>query len=78
LREKDKRAAAVVPVLIEALDRNKYQSYYYAEVLPTALKALGEIGREARETQEALVTVTRDPNPAVAKLAADALIRVRE
>jgi hypothetical protein len=68
----------VVPVLIEALDRNKYQSYYYAELLPTALKALGEMGREARDAQAALATVTRDPNPTLAKLAADALVRVRE
>jgi hypothetical protein len=75
---KNRRATVVVPVLIEALDRNKHQSYYYGEVLPTVLKALGEIGREARDAQEALATVARDLNPAVAKLAAEALVRVRE
>lgn len=75
---KNKQARAVVPVLIEALDRNKYQSYYYAEILPTALKALGEIGPEARDAAEGLTTVTRDPNPTVAKLAAEALAKVRK
>lgn len=75
---KNKQAAAVVPVLIESLDRNKYQSYYYAETLPIALKALAEIGPEARAAEAALRTVTRDPNPAVAKLAADALAKIGE
>jgi hypothetical protein len=39
---------------------------------------LGEIGREARDAQGALATLTGDPNPAVAKFAADALVRIRE
>ena len=36
-------AAVVVPVLIEALDRPKYQSYYYPEVQSVALAALAQI-----------------------------------
>jgi len=68
----------VVPALIKALNRNRHQSYYYAEILPTALKALGEIGPGARDAAEGLTTVTRDPNPTVAKLAAEALANVRK
>ena len=74
---KNKQAAAVVPALIEALDRNKHQSYYYAQILPIALRTLGEIGPEAREATEVLTAVASDPNPAVAKMAADALASVR-
>jgi hypothetical protein len=74
---KNKQATVVVPVLLEALDRNKHQSYYYAQSLPMALKALGEIGPKARAAQESLMAVGRDPNPTVAKLAADALASIR-
>jgi len=75
---KNKQATAVVPVLIDALDRKKHQSYYYAEILPTALKALGEIGPPAHDAADSLTAVTRDPNPTVAKLAAEALAKVHK
>jgi hypothetical protein len=37
---KNRQAQKVVPVLVEALDRSKHQSYYYAETLPVALSVL--------------------------------------
>jgi HEAT repeat protein len=42
-------AAALVPVLIESLDRAKHQSYYYTEIQPAAVTLLGEIGPAARD-----------------------------
>jgi hypothetical protein len=74
---KNRQANVVVPVLIEALDRTRHQSYYYAEILPAALSALGEIGPEARGAVEDLAAVAQDPNPTVAKLASDALAKIR-
>jgi HEAT repeat protein len=73
-----KQAKVVVPVLVEALNRTKHQSYYYDnQILPTALRVLGDIGPEARDAASDLDTVTRDPNPAIAKLATDALTKIR-
>jgi hypothetical protein len=42
------------------------------------LKALGEIGTEAREAVDPLTALTRDPNPTIAKLATDALANIRK
>ena len=73
----NKRASDVVPVLAEALDRNKHQSYDYAEILPAALKALGEIGNDASGAVEAVTVLTHDPNPDIARQASEVLGRIR-
>jgi HEAT repeat protein len=74
----NRNAAAVVPLLIEALDQHKHQSYYYPEVQSVTLAALGEIGSEAREAIGALERIAHDPNPNVAKQASDALAKIRK
>ena len=70
---KNRQAAVVVPILIEALDRNKHQSYYYPEILRTAISTLGEMGAEAKEAKPVLEKIKQDPDPTVVKLATDAL-----
>ncbi len=76
---KNKQARAVVPVLIEILNRTKHQSYYYdIEILPAALDALAEIGPEAQEAATELDKIARDPNLSIAKLASQALVRIRK
>jgi hypothetical protein len=72
-----KRAAVLLPVLIEALDRDKHQSYYYAQILPAALKGLAEIGPEARDAFAPVTLLTHDPNPAIAELASETLAKIR-
>ena len=74
---KNRQAHAVVPVLIEVLDRSKHQSYSYAEVQPVALAVLGDIGPEAHEAVGTLDKIIHDPNPAIVKLAAEALVKIR-
>jgi len=74
---KNRQAAAIVPVLIESLDRAKHQSYYYVETQPVALSLLGEIGPEARDAIGTLEKLVNDPNPAIAKLASEALAKIR-
>lgn len=74
----NKHPAVVVPVLAEALDRNKHQSYYYSEVLPAALKALGEVGAEAHGAAEAVIALTHDPNPTIANLATNVLAKIQK
>jgi hypothetical protein len=76
--KKNKRASDVVPILVEALDRNKHQSYYYAQILPEALKTLGEIGADARAADSAVAALARDPNPTIAKLATETLNKMRK
>ena len=73
---KNKRAEVVAPVLTEALDRNKHQSYYYAEILPAALNALGEIGADARAAESAVNILMQDPDPNIAKLATETLGKI--
>jgi HEAT repeat protein len=73
---KNRRADVVVPVLTEALDRNKHQSYYYAEILPAALNTLGEIGIKARAAESTVSILTQDPNPNIAKLASETLRKI--
>jgi hypothetical protein len=68
-----RRAEVVVPVLVDALDRKKHQSYYYAQILTAALTELGDIGGEADAARNDIVALTRDPNPQIAKLATDTL-----
>jgi hypothetical protein len=59
--------------LADALDRKKYQSYYYPEILRAALDELGEIGSEARAARTDVAALTNDPDPKVAQLATDTL-----
>ncbi len=66
----------VVPVLADALDRKKYQSYYYPQILRAALGELGEIGAEARAARADVVVLTKDPDPQIAQLATDTLIKL--
>jgi HEAT repeat protein len=75
---KNHQALKVVPVLAEALDEEKHQSYYYAEIQPAALTTLRGVGPEAKGAAAALVKASRDANPAIAKLASEALQKVRE
>jgi hypothetical protein len=67
---------AVVPVLAEALDGKKHQSYYYGEILSSALSQLGEIGPEARDAREDVQRLTHDPNPRIAQMAMDTLSKL--
>lgn len=71
------QAKAVVPVLIESLDRSKHQSYYYAELQPVALAVLGDIGPDAGEAARTLENLIHDPNPVIAKLASEALAKIQ-
>lgn len=75
---KNHQAQVVLPVLIEALDRPKHQSYYYPETLATALTTLRDLGPEAREAGEVLEKTTHDPNPDVVRMASDALTKIRK
>jgi HEAT repeat protein len=73
----NRQASVVVPILMEALDRPKHQSYYYAEIQPVALSTLGDIGAEARSAAPALEQTVRDPNPGIAELASATLAKIR-
>jgi HEAT repeat protein len=73
-----KNAEAVVPVLADALDRKPYQSYYYWEILNAALRELGDMGSEGRAARSDVAKLTNDPNPQVAKLAADTLNKLEK
>ncbi len=75
---KNREVGTVVSVLVESLDRSKYESYYYTETLPVALAVLGEIGPEAKAAMDPLEKLSSDPNPEVAKLASDALTKIRK
>ncbi|HEX4644635.1 MAG TPA: hypothetical protein VH598_03415, partial [Verrucomicrobiae bacterium] len=71
-----RNAEAVVPVLTDALDRKKYQSYYYPQILAAALAELGEIGGDARAARTDVAALTKDPDPQVAQLATDTLVKL--
>jgi len=61
-------AAKVLPVLIDALDRKKYQSYYYPEIQGTVLTTLKDMGPEAAPARKQLEELRTDPNPEVVKM----------
>ena len=71
-----KNPEVVVPVLADALNRAKYQSYYYPEIVRAALGELGEIGAEARAARGDVEALTKDPDPQIAQLAANTLIKL--
>jgi hypothetical protein len=73
---KNKNPAAVVPVLADALDRKKYQSYYYPQILRAALRELGEIGAQASAAKTDVAALTKDPDPQIAQLATDTLVKL--
>ena len=73
-----RNSQAVVPILIDALDRKKYQSYYYGEILNAALEELGRIGSDARAAKSEVAKVAQDPNPQIAKLATATLSKLGE
>jgi hypothetical protein len=62
--------------LTDALDRKKYQSYYYPQILRAALGELGEIGAEALAAKTEVAALTKDPDPQIAQLATDTLIKL--
>ncbi len=68
---KHRDAKIVVPILVDALDRSKYQSYYYSQTQREALGVLGEIGPDAKSALSAIVALKEDPNAAVVKLASE-------
>jgi HEAT repeat protein len=70
--------AEVVPVLIEALDPAKHQSYYYPEAQRIALETLRDIGPAAKPAIDVLEQMKTDPNPTVRKLVAETLKRIQE
>ena len=72
----NKQPEAVLPILVDALDRKKYQSYYYEQILSAALGELGDLGSEARPARSSVATLTQDPNPKIAKLAAETLSKL--
>lgn len=72
----NQRAEIVVPVLTEALDRKKHQSYYYEEILRAALNELGDIGSPAHAATNEVGVLIHDPNPQIAKLAAETLTKL--
>lgn len=75
--QKHHQAGAVIPVLVEAIDRSKHQSYSYEEFQSLATQTLGEIGPPAREAIGPLEKLALDPNPKVAAQAADAASKIR-
>jgi len=70
------QAKAVVPILIDSLDRSKHQSYDYAEIQPVALRVLSDIGPGAREAVGPLEKLLSDPNPTIVNLASNALASI--
>ena len=74
--QRKKEADAILPVLLDALDRKRHQSYYYEEVLNSALSTLGDMGGAARPAASEVAKLTQDPNPKVAKLATDTLNKI--
>lgn len=69
-------AQVVVPVLVEALDRSKYQSYNYSDIQAQALGLLGEIGLGAKSALPTIEALALDPNAAVVKLASEVRIKI--
>jgi HEAT repeat protein len=66
-------ATDVIPILVDALNREKYQSYYYPEIQSAALDLLGRIGPEDKAAIQDLEKLKNDPDPAIAKAAAEVL-----
>jgi HEAT repeat protein len=76
--QQHRQANVVIPVLVEALNRSRHQSYYYdIQILPAALSFLGDIGNEAQAAVGDLNLLAQDPNPRVAQLAREALAKIR-
>jgi hypothetical protein len=52
-------------------------AYYDSGILPAALRRLADVGPAAQEATGDWEIMTRDPNPAMAKLATEALVKIR-
>ncbi|HEX7860148.1 MAG TPA: HEAT repeat domain-containing protein [Verrucomicrobiae bacterium] len=64
----NRKVEVALPILIEALDQKKHQSYYYPEIQRAALTTLREMGPEGAPAKEKLQELRSDPNPEVVKL----------
>jgi HEAT repeat protein len=71
------KAGEVVPVLVDALDRGKYEENNYQDIQTIALEVLGMIGPEAKSALNAVETLRGDPDPNVAKLASETAKRIQ-
>ena len=69
------KAEVVLPKLIDALDRKKYQSYYYPEIQRAALTTLKDMGTEAAPAKKELEELRSDPNPDVVKMVNEILMK---
>ena len=74
---KNRQAQTAVPILVEALDRSKHQSYSYAEVQPVAIQTLRDMGPAAQAAIGALESLSTDPNREVVAKAAEAISQIR-
>src|SRR5262249_22043517 len=74
---KKRNATELVPVLVDALDRSKYQEYHYSDIQSTALEVLGMIGPQATGAAKTLELLKTDPDPVVAKAATETLRRIQ-
>lgn len=74
-----RNVSVILPILIDALDVNQHQSYYYdALVQPSVISFLGEMGADAEDAASSLESLTQDPNSRIAELAATALKEIRD
>ena len=71
-------AKIATPILTEALDRQKHESYYYEYNVPVAFETLRDIGPTARDAIPALEKAANDPNPKIVTLATAALFKIRQ
>jgi hypothetical protein len=65
----NRKAEVIMPVLTDALNGKKHQSYDYPEIQETTLRLLGEVGSEAKVAVSLLEELEKDVNPNVAKMA---------
>jgi hypothetical protein len=71
-------AKIATPILVEALDRQKHQSYWYEYNIHVAFETLRDIGPAARDAIHTLEKAANDPNPKIVTLATAALHKIRQ
>ncbi len=74
---KTRNATELAPVLVDALDRAKYQEQSYPDIQSTALEVLALIGPEAKSAAKAVESLRNDPDPKVANLACETLKQLK-